>query len=71
MQPNELHGFAIFIGLEVENIWVIKQNQLSYYYQKSANTGWILEQYQINQKITTDREPTQKTHIAGRVILFR
>ena len=51
MQPNELHGFAIFIGLEVTNSWVIKQNQLSYYYQKSANDGWILEQYEINQKI--------------------
>ena len=59
MQPNELHGFAIFIGLEVANIWVIKQNQFYYYYQKSANIGWILEQYEINQKIsvykTTDR----------------
>ena len=51
MQPNELHGFAIFIGLEVAYSWVIKQNQLSYYYQKSANAGWILEQSEINQKI--------------------
>ena len=51
MQPNELHGFAIFIGLEDAYSWMIKQNQLSYYYKKSDNAGWILEQYEINQKI--------------------